>query len=654
MTREPDGARYAHVLVEVEPFHLDRPFDYRIPPDATVGVGSRVEVVFGGRRTRGLVVGLSGDTDVPAGRVRPLRRVLGPHAWMTEEDIALARWAGRRFCAPVADVIRHALPRRVVAEERRAAEAGWFPPGRGTSRPTERGGLPGRPSSWDTYGSAGTGLHEAVAEGRAGSFYWRPLPDERVGERLVELARVCLAAGRDVLVVVPDPASSVGGAVVDALGRLVVDARGEVPPRERYRGWLRARCGRARVVVGERAVCWWPLERLGLAVAVDEANPALKERRSPRHHAREVVLERARRRGAVGLVTGLVPSAPAWRLLEAGRLRPVRAARADERSRAPLVEVTTARGRPRTRLLPEATAALRRATAAGGYGVVLAARRGEGRALVCHDCGDRVTCPRCDATVDAAPEERAACARCGWCSGRRPSCRACGATTFVPLRAGARRLASELRRTLDAEVVAMEGYDAPAPPPPAVLVMTRGSVLDAPPGPVGAVVLADLDGLVRRPRLDAAEDTLRLALQVAAWTVHPLGGGVGRGEGGTAAVVVQTRRPDDRVVQALVRWDPDGFWRHEARTRAELRFPPAAAAVRVRVPTQEAEEVAERLGACLPAGDTVVGPAEEDGQAAFLLKCDRRRPALAALAELRRELSATGTDLWVDVDPVPG
>lgn len=222
----------------------------------------------------------------------------------------------------------------------------------------------------------------------------------------------------------------------------------------------------------------------------------------------------------------------------------------------------------------------------------------------------------------------------------------------MPLRAGARRLASELRRSLDGEVVAMEGYAASAPPPPAVLVMTRGSVLDAPPGPVGAVVLADVDGLVRRPRLDAAEDTLRLSMQAAAWTVHPSGGGARRGDGGTAAVVVQTRHPDDRVVQALVRWDPDGFWRHEARTRAELRFPPAAVAVRIRAPTEAADEVAERLRGRLPDGDRVVGPAGEDGQAAFLLKCDRRPPALAALAEIRRELSAAGTDLWVDVDPV--
>lgn len=116
--------------------------------------------------------------------------------------------------------------------------------------------------------------------------------------------------------------------------------------------------------------------------------------------------------------------------------------------------------------------------------------------------------------------------------------------------------------------------------------------------------------------------------------------------------MVQTRAPDDRVVQALVRWDPDGFWREEAAERAELRLPPVTAAVRVEAPAQAGEEVADRLREGLPEDVAVLGPAREGERVAFLLKCGRRRPAVAALAAVRRDLSEAGTDLWVDVDPV--
>lgn len=647
-------ARYARVAVEVEPYHLDRPFDYRIPAEVNVVPGSRVLVTFAGRSVRGVVLETTDDSDVPDGRVRDLRRPLGDFVWMDTQDRALARWAADRYAAPLGDVLRHALPGRVVDVERQAAEAGWFPPGAGR-RPTDEPVLADLREGWTGYGTAAEPLLEAVRGGGAGAFYWRPLPDEEVADRVGELVQATLAAGRDALVLVPDHASPTAEAVVNQAGDLCVDLRGDVPPRRNYRAWLRARCGQARVVLGERGVAFWPLERLGLALVLDESNPAYKERRSPRHHVREVALERARRAGAVAVLVGWVPSAPAWRLLADGRLVGVIPQRGLERDRAPLVTAATAEGRVRTRLLPEAMDALRDALEAGSYGVVLASRRGEGRVLACTRCGDRLTCPDCGASLDPTRGGRGTrCPRCGRDRSEPPTCAACGADRFAPLAAGVRRLASELRRSLDGAVAALEGYDAEAPPPPAILVMTRGSVLDRPPGPVRAAVLPDFDTQVRRPGLDAAEDTLRLGMQVARWTV--LGNARGRGEvddpRDAGRVVVQTREPEHPVVQALVRWDPGGFWRKEAAARAELRFPPAATAIRVRVPGDRGEDLLEDLVGELPAEDRCLGPVGDGDQAEILIKAADRVASVRALRELRRRWSADGTDLWIDVDPV--
>ena len=647
---------YARVVVEVEPPHLDRLFDYRVPEELAVevAVGSRVQVTFAGRRRRGLVVALTGTTEVDASRVRPLARVLGPHAWCTPAEIDVLTWAGRRFAAPVADVVRHALPDRTVDVERRAAAAGWFPPG-AAPRPAD----PPAPDTvgWSPYADAGRGLIDAARDG-AGAFYWRPLPGEDVGTRLVELAGTTLAAGRDVVVVVPDPASAVADAVAAAFGDLAVDVRGGPSPRVTYQRWLRARCGQARVVVGERGVAFWPVARLGLAVVIDESNPALKERRSPRHHAREVLLERARRAGGVGLLVGTVPSAQAWRLLAARRLATVTPPRALERDGAPLVRVATGEGRARTRLAPVAVQALRAATGRGEYGIVLAARRGEGRALVCARCGTRFRCPSCGSSVAraGARDPRVFCTTCGWQSRGRARCPDCSDTRFVPLAAGAERLGAELDRMLRTTTVAvLEGYAQPPPPPPAVLVMTRGSVLDHPPGPVGAVVLPDLDGQLRRPALDAAEDALRLSMGVARLAVagrhHAGRGAPGRDRDREALVVVQTDDPQHHAVQALVRWDPGGFWRQEAALRRPLRFPPAAAAVRLDV-AGDGAPVADDLAASLPATDEVMGPLVGEGRAQFLVKTDDRVATLTALDPLRRRWSHDGVEVRVDVDPV--
>jgi primosomal protein N' (replication factor Y) (superfamily II helicase) len=635
--------RIARVIVEVEPYHLDRPFDYLVPEDVELRPGQRVQVAFSGRSRRGLVVEVADHTDVPDSRLRPVRRVLGEHAWVRDDELEVLRWAADRYGAPLADVVRHALPPRTVDVERRAAAAGWFPPGaarRPRSDPAPDAAALDR--AWAPYGEGGARLRAAVADG-AGSMLWRPLPDEDVAARLAELVQLTLAGDRDVLVVVPDPASPVAAAVVAAAGDLAVDVRGGPSPRSTYKRWLEARCGHARVVVGERGVAFWPLERLGLAVVLDEANPALKERRSPRHHAREVILERARRAGGVGLLVGTVPSAPAWRLLRDRRLTPVIPAREVERRSRPRVRVITGEGRPRTRLSPEGVAALRAAVADGVYGVVLAARRGEGRALVCADCGERLVCPTCAASVAAAEGGGLHCEGCGWRARRVPSCPECRAREVVPLAAGAVRLGRELGRTVDAPVAVLEGYGRTPPPPPAVVVATRGSVLEVPWGPVGAVVLPDLDGALRRPSLDAAEDTLRLAVTVARWTVQP-------GAPARSQVVAETRDPDHPAVRALEAWDPGGFWRSEVELRGVLRFPPAAYALRLEVGGDS--DVTAELRGTLPEGDDLLGPVPHEGRAGFLIKSDDPAATLAALRGPRQVWSRQGVEARLDVDPV--
>ena len=663
MEERPATARasdvIARVVVEVEPFHLDRPFDYLVGDDLDdpVVVGSRVEVVFAGRRRRGLVVEVTDRTDVPAGRLRPLRRTLGPHAWATPEEIEVFRWAADRWGGTVADVVRHALPNRTVAVERGAADHGWFPP-RPVPRPAIDAPADGD-GGWGAYGAAGERLAAEVVDG-AGLHVWRPLPDADVGDLLADLALRTVAGGRDVMVVTPDGGSRVARRLVErvtaALGAdAVADVRGDTSPRLTYKAWLRGRCGQVRVLVGERGVAFWPLQHLGLAVVLDEANPALKERRSPRHHAREVLLERARRAGAVGLLVTTVPSAATWALLRERRLAPVVAPRADERHRAPRIQVDEDRTGPRTRLGHRALPALRRAVGAGRYGIVLAARAGEGTALVCASCGHRFRCPTCGGSVAAAGPERL-CRTCGWRE-RARGCPECRAREVVPLAAGAERLGAELRRGIEdrAPVVVLEGHDQPVPPAPAVVVMTRGSVMDTPPGPVGAIVLGDLDALVRRPAVDAPEDALRLAMALTSWASgqddverEEIGE---RGSEPSCEVLVHTDDGADPVVQALVRWDPGGFWRDEAPRRAEVGFPPAKQAIAVTVAGDPAPLMAVLADLVPLAGR--LGPVPlPGGEHRILLLVEDRTAVLDGLRPFREQASRDGLAVRVDVDPV--
>lgn len=624
---------YARVCVDVRPAHLDRLFDYAVDGHE-VDVGQRVVVDFAGRRRTGWVLELAATADTPEARVKPLHAVAGPIRWLAQDDVAVARWVARRWAAPLADVLRHALPPRLAGLEEAAAS--WPAPAG-----LEQALRPPCPSpAWRDYDASAL-LRATAGRAEAAAFWLRPLPDEDPAALLVDLLARTVAAGRRALVLTPDPASPLAAAALAFAGPDGADLRAAQADRDRTHAALRCRLGHATVAVGERSAALTPLPDLGLIVVEDEANPAYKERRSPRHHARDVALGRARLCGANAVLFGDVPSAALWRLLERGHVTAVRGHRTVERARAPridVVDLADPRPRARTRLSTDATRALREVVAQKTAAIVLASRRGEGTALACSGCGTRIRCPSCDGSVRDGPQGLRACTACGSSSPSRP-CAQCGGTTTAPLAAGVARLRSELQRTLpEAEVAAMEGFNAEGPATrPAVAVMTRGSVVARPPWLAGeraaVCVVPDADALRARPTIDAAEDALRLWMAAARVADR---------------MVLQTREPASAAVQALVRWDPEGFWRREAAWRAPLGFPPVRSLIAVR-PGAEAAATAAELTAALTGYADVLGP---DADGGLLLLTDELTSTLDLLTPLRHAWSRAGRRVVVDVDPL--
>ena len=75
-------------------------------------VGSLVVVPFGRRRLYGIVVALSDESPVPA--TRPIEALVDPDPVLTPAQIALARWIGQEYLAPLHECLRMMLPPGVV------------------------------------------------------------------------------------------------------------------------------------------------------------------------------------------------------------------------------------------------------------------------------------------------------------------------------------------------------------------------------------------------------------------------------------------------------------------------------------------------------------------------------------------------------------
>src|SRR5262249_58850563 len=126
----------------------------------------------------------------------------------------------------------------------------------------------------------------AVRDGVHVSFLLHGVTGSGKTEVFLAAADATLAAGRDVLVLVPEIALThqVVARVRARFGDTVAVLHSGLGPRERWTEWRRIASGEARVVVGARSAVFAPLRRVGLVVVDEEHDGAYKpEDRLPYH-----------------------------------------------------------------------------------------------------------------------------------------------------------------------------------------------------------------------------------------------------------------------------------------------------------------------------------------------------------------------------------
>lgn len=308
----------AHVLIDSPLPQLDHLFDYRVPDEligqVRAGMRVRVPLRVAGRIADGYIVDTSATTDVP-GPLSAIEALVSTQRVLTPEVFALARAVADRSVGNASDVLRLAIPKRYVREEKtwQAAESApaFAPPeapdlaGFGPDAAVEPG---------DRLAlSALTGLVEVDGQ-------W-------IGEWAVTLAQLAvreLAAGRSAILAAPDyrdvdQLMIALGAHARAEDVLRLDAR--QAPALRYRAFLAALDDRPRVLVGNRSVVYAPAYRLGLLALWNDGDSLFGEPLAPYAHARDVALLRQEQSGCALVLHAHARSIAGERLVELGWLR---------------------------------------------------------------------------------------------------------------------------------------------------------------------------------------------------------------------------------------------------------------------------------------------------------------------------------------------
>ncbi len=559
---------------------IDKEFDYLIPTawdddgrGERIAVGSMVRVPLAGRRVAGWVTAVDIDPE-PGVSLVPLAKLsgIGPSLEMIHlADWAAWRWAGRRV-----PFLRAASPSRMVAAPVTA------PP----RRP-----VPSGPR--DVFDQAFE-LDSAVVR--------VPPSDDGVA--------VALAACRlgDALILVPD--ASRARRLALALRRAGI--RTALAPDD----WAIAAGG--ATVIGTRSAAWMPMPELAAVVVIDEHDERFKDERTPAWHARDLAIERAKRRGVPVVMATPTPSLEA---LREGKL--LRLERSVEREAWPIVEVLDRRDDDPAKAGPFAE----RLNSFIGEGRVLCVlnRKGRARLLACAQCGELVR------TEDGGRPMVLLGDRLESPDGseHRPVvCAHCGSTTLKNLRVGVERAREELAAFVGERVDEVTGESDDLPTSRVVIgteaVLHRVEEADV-------IVFLDLDQELLALRQRAAEQAMTMVARAARI--------LGMRRPG-ARLVIQTRQPDHEVVRAVLRGDPALVAVAERDRRQSLKLPPYGA--QVAVSGAGGEAFIESFGAV--EGVQVRGPL--DGH--WLLRAETLPPILDALAETPRPAAR----VRVEVDPL--
>src|SRR5262245_56487342 len=625
------------------------------------------------------VVEIEQDLNAPGFRERQAAVLLGGEAKGKAQAQVLERLREAGGRARVADLVRNRpslrsavarlAERRVISieTERDVRTPEGLPPGQAAAL------VP----SADQERVLGP-LGEAVAAGRFATFLLHGITGSGKTEVYFRAVEAALARGRGALVLVPEIALTpfLVRAASARFGETVAVQHSELSAGERHDQWWRIREGEARVVVGARSALFAPVPELGLIVVDEEHETAYKQEDSPRYHARDAAVVRARLEAIPVVLGSATPSVESETNARKGKYRPLSMPSREGPRGLPRVEVvdrrTVLRAGGDAILSPLLRDGIEARLAKREQTLLLLNRRGYATCLLCRECGAQAACPNCSValTVHGAGR-RAICHYCGHDVKAPAACPTCRGEYLRLTGFGTERVVEAVRAAfpkarvdrLDRDQAARRGavartlaaFEAGETD---VLVGTQMIAKGHDFPRVTLVGVVDADVGLGFPDFRSAERTFQLLTQVA--------GRAGRGAV-AGEVVLQSHLPDHYAILAACAQDYPSFYEREMQFRRTMGYPPVTALVNVivrarepRKGAQEAAAIARSLREGAGVRYRVLGPASAPlarlrQEHRFQIVLKGSRPAMRE--SIRRALvQRYGEARWpgvaVDVDPV--
>ena len=676
----------ANLVVRVLPdvIKLNKTFDYAVSDRwiadgraAQLQVGSIVRMMLGGRKVRGWVtdVGVTPPNDIALAELQHFTG-MGP----STEIMELADWAAWRWAGSRVSIMRTASPSHAVRPHAGRPHAGRQSYNSQSSHHAQ-------PSQTKRPYRAAASSHAAHLFGVSGVGSTVTVIRSHPCDEGLDLSLAAAQLG-DALIVVP------GFAAASRIANRLRSAGVNVAFG--FKAWEQALSG--ATVVGNQTTVWMPMPNLAAVVVIDEHDDALQAQKAPTWNARDVALERARRKGVPAVLMSPVPSLEALkiasRVLDATEhtIKPHQYVENSKinslnftnyvdhgehrdnygESRSwpavawPVVAVLDRRDEDPVRggLLSENLSYFLNRDRYPGKVVAVLNRKGRSRLMACNNCGELVRSS--DGSTPMILHDKELVSKDG--SEKRPAvCAKCGSTVLRNLRMGIIRACEDLA-AMAGEPVGEVTSETDTMPQVRILLGTEAVLWRL--NTASVVILLDFDQELLTPRQRASLQALALLARAArllrsdqTLSDQTLSDQTASSQAASDQtmryqtenahyrsmnntmlnrLVIQTRQPDHPVIRAVVQSDPSIVAKLELERRKTLNLPPFSA--QAMISGAGAAEFIGTLRSINQQATTVKGPLNDR----YLLQADTHEVLLNTLAKIPRPSQR----MRLEVDPL--
>jgi primosomal protein N' (replication factor Y) len=501
------------------------------------------------------------------------------------------------------------------------------------------------------------------------------------GKTAIYLAgmRSVLEAGRSAILLVPEIGltPAVAADLDHIFGDEVAILHSALTDRERAEQWHRIKRGEARMVVGTRSAVFAPVADLALIIVDEEQDSSYKQEETPRYHARDVAVMRAKMANAVVVLGSATPSLESYFNAKKNKYVLVELPDRVEQRPLPEVEIVDMRlefqetGHEQV-ISRKLAAEIKERLEKREQVMVLLNRRGYSPVVLCRTCGKKLECANCAiALTHHKREHKMVCHYCGYTAPVPKACVHCGSEYVYFIGTGSEKLEELLHGMFPQARIARLDRDTVRGPEDferalnalndGQLDLVVGTQMIAKGHDIHGVTLVGVVGAdvaLGLPDFRAAERTFQLLTQVA--------GRAGRGQT-PGKVILQTYFQDHYAVQYAARHDFVGFYEKELQFRSWMHYPPYSALANVLIRSDKLDDalrwsgvLGEWFDKTRHEGVRVLGPAaapilrlKRDYRYHFVLKSPSREKLhtkLRAMLAYAAQEKIPRTQVIVDVD----